>query len=167
MLNGWGLEPSYSRPRVSDDNPDAEALFRTATYRPEFPARGFTRLDEARPWAAPCVHGDNVEPRHSGIGYVTAAQCPAGDDPALLGARHELYSPARELNPRRWSRNTRTWTPVGAVALNPERESVVKAAGSLGEGYSRECCMIQATTSLTRAGGERTSAMKSSAGSFS
>jgi putative transposase len=29
MLNWLGIEPSYSRPRVSDDNPYAEALFRT------------------------------------------------------------------------------------------------------------------------------------------
>ena len=37
-----------SRPRVSDDNAYAEALFRTAKYRPEFPAKGFASLDEAR-----------------------------------------------------------------------------------------------------------------------
>jgi putative transposase len=30
MLHWLGIEPSYSRPRVSDDNPYAEALFRTA-----------------------------------------------------------------------------------------------------------------------------------------
>ena len=41
MLNWLGIKPSYSRPRVSDDNPYAEALFRTAKYRPEFPVKGF------------------------------------------------------------------------------------------------------------------------------
>ena len=41
MLNWLGVKPSYSRPRVSDDNAYAESLFRTAKYRPEFPARGF------------------------------------------------------------------------------------------------------------------------------
>ena len=30
MLNWLGVKPSYSRPRVSDDNAYAEALFRTA-----------------------------------------------------------------------------------------------------------------------------------------
>ena len=43
MLNWLGVKPSYSRPRVSDDNAFAEALFRTAKYRPEFPAKGFAR----------------------------------------------------------------------------------------------------------------------------
>ena len=36
MLNWLGVKPSYSRPRVSDDNAYAESLFRTAKYRPEF-----------------------------------------------------------------------------------------------------------------------------------
>ena len=35
---------AYSRPRVSDDNAFAEALFRTAKYRPEFPIKGFCPL---------------------------------------------------------------------------------------------------------------------------
>lgn len=36
MLHWLGVKPSYSRPRVSDDNAYAESLFRTAKYRPEF-----------------------------------------------------------------------------------------------------------------------------------
>jgi len=43
MLNWLGIDPSYSRPRVSDDNAYAESLFRTAKYRPEFPANGFDK----------------------------------------------------------------------------------------------------------------------------
>ena len=46
MLNWLGVKPSYSRPRVSDDNAYAESLFRTAKYRPEFPAKGFATLQE-------------------------------------------------------------------------------------------------------------------------
>lgn len=33
MLRWPGIKPSYSRPRVSDDNAYAEALFRSAKYR--------------------------------------------------------------------------------------------------------------------------------------
>jgi putative transposase len=128
MLNWLGIEPSYSRPRVSDDNAYAESLFRTAKYRPEFPVRGFANLQDAHAWAAQFVHWYNVEHRHSGIGYVTPAQRHAGEDCAILSARHELYTRARQLNPRRWSRHIRDWTPVGAVALNPEREAAVCAA---------------------------------------
>ena len=59
MLNWLGIAPSYSRPRVSNDNPYAEAVFRTIKYRPEFPERGFTDLDSARDWAAGFVQWYN------------------------------------------------------------------------------------------------------------
>jgi putative transposase len=127
MLHWLGVKPSYSRPRVSDDNAYAEALFRTAKYRPEFPARGFVDLAEARSWAADFVHWYNVEHRHSGIRYVSPAQRHDGRDRAILTARHALYLRAGADHPRRWSGHTRDWSVVGAVALNPERESLALA----------------------------------------
>ncbi len=127
MLNWLGVEPSYSRPRVSDDNAYAEALFRTAKYRPEFPVNGFADLEAARAWAADFVHWYNVEHRHSAIQYVSPSQRHEGEDQAILAARHALYLQAREKNPARWSGDTRNWTPIGAVTLNPERDCVIKA----------------------------------------
>jgi putative transposase len=132
MLQWLGIAPSYSRPRVSDDNAYAEALFRTAKYRPQFPDQGFADLEQARAWAARFVHWYNLEHRHSGINYVTPAQRHAGEDKAILAARHEVYQRAQAQNPRRWSGETRDWSPVGAVALNPEREAVVNAAALEG-----------------------------------
>jgi transposase InsO family protein len=128
MLHWLGIKPSYSRPRVSDDNPYAEALFRTAKYRPEFPAKGFADLDTAREWAMRFVHWYNHDHRHSGIRYVSPAQRHAGAERALLASRHELYQRARQANPRRWTKQTRDWTPIGTVALNPEKDVVVQAA---------------------------------------
>lgn len=128
MLQWLGVKPSYSRPRVSDDNAFSEALFRTAKYRPEFPNKGFLDVDEARRWAANFVHWYNVEHRHSGIRYVSPSQRHAGSDHAILAARHALYDQARQLNPARWSGATRDWTPVGAVALNPDRDCAIRRA---------------------------------------
>ena len=34
-----GITASYSRPRVSNDNPFSEALFRTCKYRPDWPSK--------------------------------------------------------------------------------------------------------------------------------
>jgi hypothetical protein len=116
---------------VSDDNAFVESLFRTAKYRPEFPAQGFADLDEARAWAARFVHWYNHEHRHSGIRYVSPAQRHAGNDKDILAARHELYCAARQRNPRRWSGATRNWTPIGAVTLNPERDAIVKPRGTV------------------------------------
>ena len=65
MVHWLGVKPSYSRPRTIDDNAFAESLFRTAKYRPEFPATGFVDLDEARTWATHFVRWYNVEHRHS------------------------------------------------------------------------------------------------------
>jgi hypothetical protein len=106
----------------------AEALFRTAKYRPEFPSTGFADLNAARDWASDFVHWYNFDHRHSSIRYVSPAQRHDGDDHVILAARHEVYVRARERNPARWSRCTRDWTPIGAVTLNPERESVVTIA---------------------------------------
>lgn len=128
MLHWLGVKPSYSRPRVSDDNAFAEALFRTAKYRPEFPARGFADLDGARDWAARFVNWYNVEHRHSGIRYVSPAQRHAGLDKTILEARHQVYRAAQARNPVRWAQQTRNWTPQGPVTLNPERDHVVSAA---------------------------------------
>jgi transposase InsO family protein len=140
MLHWLGIKTSYSRPRVSDDNAFAEALFRTVKYRPEFPSKGFADLDAARQWAMRFVQWYNYEHRHSGIRYVTPAQRHAGQDRPLLNARHAVYQDARQRNPRRWSRQTRSWAPVTAVTLNPERDTLVQAAtsqiqlsGSIGE----------------------------------
>jgi|HubBroStandDraft_2_1064218.scaffolds.fasta_scaffold110976_1 putative transposase len=128
MLHWLGIKPSYSRPRVSDDNAFAEALFRTVKYRPEFPSKGFADLDAARQWTVRFVQWYNHEHRHSGIRYVTPAQRHVGQDRPLLEARHAVYQDARDRNPRRWSRQTRNWTPVAAVTLNPERDGLVETA---------------------------------------
>ena len=128
MLHWLGVKPSYSRPRVSDDNAYAEALFRTAKYRPEFPTNGFADLDQARAWARRFVHWYNHDHRHSGIRYVSPAQRHAGADAAILARRHAVYTAARERHPRRWSGATRNWTPIGAVTLNPERDALIKTA---------------------------------------
>ena len=131
MLHWLGIKPSYSRPRVSDDNAYAESLFRTAKYRPEFPVDSFPSLDAAREWATRFVHWYNVEHRHSGIRYVSPAQRHSGDDRQILAARHVVYLRAREANPRRWTRHTRDWTPIAAVTLNPERDAVLNPASRI------------------------------------
>ena len=43
---------SFSRPRVSNDNPCSESLFRTVKYRPDYSSRPFASKDEACEWVA-------------------------------------------------------------------------------------------------------------------
>ena len=116
-----GVTPSRGRPRVSNDNPYSESLFRTLKYCPQWPKDGFADLDAARAWVRDFVHWYNHEHRHSRIQFVTPAQRHVGQDVEILAKRDALYRQARENRPERWSRNTRNWQPKGAVALNPER----------------------------------------------
>ncbi len=116
-----GVTPSRGRPRVSNDNPYSESLFRTLKYCPQWPTDGFADLDAARAWVREFVRWYNHEHRHSRIQFVTPAERHAGQDIAILAKRDALYRQARENHPERWSRNTRNWEPQGLVALNPER----------------------------------------------
>ncbi|KGE03814.1 Mobile element protein [Pseudohaliea rubra DSM 19751] len=129
MLNWLGIKPSYSRPRVSDDNAFAEALFKTAKYRPEYPKRGFADLEEARRWAADFVHWYNHEHRHSGIHYVTPAERHSGRDRAVLEARKAVYTLAMARCPSRWNgRGIGNRDRHEQVTLNPERDAVFSTA---------------------------------------
>ena len=43
-----GIVTSRSRPRVSNDNPYSESMFKTLKYCPQWPQKGFASLSEAR-----------------------------------------------------------------------------------------------------------------------
>jgi transposase InsO family protein len=118
-LHRLGVLASFSRPRVSDDNPFAEALFRTLKYRPGYPRKPFESIDAARAWVAGFVAWYNGEHLHSAIRYVTPNERHARRDVGILAKRHRLYGAARTRTPARWTGQTRNWTPIEAVALNP------------------------------------------------
>jgi putative transposase len=115
-----GVAASRSRPSVSNDNPYSESLFRTLKYRPELPVKPFESLLQARRWVTDLVHWYNDEHLHSAIGFVTPSQRHAGHDLGLLADRAIVYELARQANPLRWSRQTRDWSYVDQVDLNPD-----------------------------------------------
>lgn len=117
-----GITASYSRPRVSNDNPFSEALFRTCKYRPNWPAKGFATKADAQTWVKSFTRWYNDEHLHSAIRFVTPNERHAGHDCAALESRASLYANARAKKPERWSGKTRNWQPAGPVWLNPERE---------------------------------------------
>jgi transposase InsO family protein len=119
LLESLGVERSHSRPRVSNDNAFSESVFRTCKYRPEYPEKGFTRIEEAREWVLRFVRWYNTEHRHSGIGYVTPQQRHEGKDREILAERKKVYEAARAKHPERWAKPLRSFEPVGSVVLNP------------------------------------------------
>ena len=121
-LYDLGIIPSYSRPRVSNDNPYSESLFRTLKYCPKWPPNGFESLTTAREWIARFVGWYNEEHRHSQIRFVTPGQRHRCEDEEILARRDQVYARAKEKNPARWSGRTRNWSPIESVALNPEKD---------------------------------------------
>jgi putative transposase len=127
-LQRLGVVPSFSRPRVYDDNPYSEALFRTLKYRPSFPSKPFESIEQARQWVAAFVEWYNTKHLHSAIGFVTPDDRHYGRDVAILDKRRRVYERARKRRPERWSRGTRAWERVQTVRLNPDQ--VAKAIES-------------------------------------
>ncbi len=131
-LQKLGVVPSFSRPRVSDDNPYSEALFRTLKYRPEYPSQPFASLFEAQAWVDGFVHWYNSVHLHSAIRFISPDDRHFGRETVLyddavdaqsLEKRKQVYEQARSHNPNRWSRTIRNWNSVEQVVLNPMRHS--------------------------------------------
>jgi transposase InsO family protein len=118
-LEELGVLRSFSRPRVSNDNPFSESLFRTVKYRPDYPRRPFQSVEEACGWVGTFVEWYNRQHRHSGIRFVTPVQRHSGEAQAICRHRARIYEQARQRHPRRWSRSTRCWRQPEVVWINP------------------------------------------------
>lgn len=127
-LHALNITPSYSRPRVSNDNAYSEALFRTCKYVPDYPVGGFESLQASQRWVHDFVGWYNGEHRHSAIRFVTPDERHRGEDRRILARRHALNQAARDAHPERWSGKTRNWNPIEVVLLNPERNPENKSA---------------------------------------
>ena len=118
-----GVVTSYSRPRVSNDNPFAESLFKTCKYRPNWPIQGFVSLEAAREWVLGFTRWYNHEHKHSQLNFVTPHQRHTGEDKEILAKRKQTMQQAKEANPIRWGcQNIRNCEPVGPTTLNPVKE---------------------------------------------
>lgn len=126
-MHQLGVKPSFSRPRVSNDNAYAEALFKTAKYCPLWPDRPFDTLDEARAWVHRFVHWYNEEHCHSGLKYITPGQRHRGQADSLLARRTAVYEAAKARKPERWTGPIRDWDIDNVVYLNPERKEAATA----------------------------------------
>ena len=102
----WGVAASYSRPRVSNDNPFLEAQFKTLKYRPEFPER-FDGIEHTRAHLREFFTWYNDEHRHSGIGFMTPAAVHFGQAAAMQRQRATVLAAAYRSHPQRFKENAR------------------------------------------------------------
>ncbi len=122
-LYALGITPSNSRPRVSNDNPYSESIFKTLKYRPNYQPKGFENLEQARAWCKTFVDWYRFEHHHSGIQFLTPADRHNGKSTEILAKRHAVYEAAKAAHPERWNgRNTRNWSDITAVYLNPDND---------------------------------------------
>jgi transposase InsO family protein len=134
-LESLGITKSFSRPRVSNDNPFSEALFRTCKYRPDYPKTGFETIDVSRNWVSHFVFWYNDIHRHSAIRFVTPNQRHRREDREILEQRKMVYERAKSRNEKRWSGSTRNWDYIDHVWLNPPKCNNDNAANLMAVGF--------------------------------
>lgn len=121
---------SFSRPRVSDDNPFSEAQFKTLKYRPEFPDR-FGSFEHALSFCRTTLDWYNHQHRHSGIGYQTPAAVHFGHADAITARRRATLAAAHAAHPERFVHGIPVPPDVPkAVWINQPRADRHLAVGS-------------------------------------
>ena len=101
LLADLEVTRSHSRPRVSNDNPYSESLFKTLKYGPEFPER-FGSLSDAREFMDAFTNWYNHEHRHTGIGLHTPADVHYGLANEKAADRRSVLTDARARHPHRF-----------------------------------------------------------------
>lgn len=130
-LEFLGVMSSYSRPRVSNDNPYSESLFRTFKYRPGYPHEGFKDIEAARQWVLNFVDWYNNKHYHSGLNFMTPSARHNGEAEEIMEKRKKVYKTAKELHPQRFNRGIRNWDLPKVVALNPTDEIKASLDGAI------------------------------------
>jgi transposase InsO family protein len=122
LLYMLGVGFSFSRPRVSNDNPFIESFFKTLKYTTGYPG-AFRNIHHAREWMASFVHWYNFQHLHTSIGYITPMEKREGADVHLFKKRNETVEAARQQNPDRWGKRApRKWESDNVVVLNPGKK---------------------------------------------
>jgi putative transposase len=127
-----GIQPSHSRPHVSNDNPFSEAQFKTLKYRPEFPDR-FGSFEHARSVCRELFYWYNHQHHHSSIALMTADVVHYGHAARVLEHRRQVLTDAFRRHPERFVQGApKPRSMPDAVWINPPAEKTTRqdAAGA-------------------------------------
>jgi putative transposase len=116
-LDQHGALTSYSRPRVSDDNPFSESLFKTIKYDPAHPDR-FDSIEHARQWTSQFLHRYATEHRHSGLGRHTPAQVHQGTANQIRQQRQRMLDDYWKQHPERFRQRPEAPPLPGPTGIN-------------------------------------------------
>lgn len=86
-----GIACTYNRPRHSNDNAHMETSFRLLKHGHEVAIpQSFDTLSQAKEWVNQYYEWYNNIHRHSGICYITPAQCYEGKGESLMVRRNQI-----------------------------------------------------------------------------
>ncbi len=101
LLGELGVQRSFSRPHVSNDNPYSESQFKTLKYHPTYPER-FGSLEDAQSYMRAFFKWYNTEHRHSGIAMMTPETVHTGRSEKVITHRKQVLQQAFQRNPERF-----------------------------------------------------------------
>lgn len=133
LLASLGATRSFSRPRVSDDNPFSEAHFKTLKYQPDYPVR-FTGELHGRAWLQEFFGWHNDEHHHSSLALFTPSDVFHGRVEVVRVTRQAALDAAYVAHPERFPNGPpRVPMPPSAVYINPVAVDAIDIADSNAE----------------------------------
>jgi putative transposase len=133
LLADLGVSRSFSRPRVSNDNPFSESHFKTLKYRPDFPVR-FGSIEHGRAFCRTFFDWYNTQHRHSGIAYLTPAMVHFSQAQATLHQRQTTLDAAYARHPDRFVKGPpKVQQLPDAVWINPPLAEEIPGASPLDD----------------------------------
>ena len=122
-----GVSTSFSRPRVSNDNPFIESLFKTLKYQPDYPGK-FKTMADAQAYMQSFFGWVNEHHHHDGLEGFTPSDVFHGRVAEVAAVRQAALNAAYAAHPQRFSKGPpKVKLPPAKVSINP----VVSDAASL------------------------------------
>jgi putative transposase len=119
FLDGFGVQRSYSRPRVSNDNPYSEAINKTLKYSPGYPGR-FTGIEHAREWTSGFMATYQHQP-HEGLAGYSPHDVFYGHVDAVAARRQAALDAHYVAHPRRYPNGApQAKRPPEVVTINAD-----------------------------------------------
>jgi len=129
LFSRLGVNSSFNRPHVSNDNPHAEAHFRTMKYQGDFPKR-FVSERHAREWLDRFFGWYNQEHKHDSLALFTPENLFRGEVDDIIAVRQAALDRAYTAHPERFvkgppvAKRPPAFTeinPTGFIAPDDER----------------------------------------------
>ena len=128
LLAALDIAHSRSRPRVSNDNPFSEAIFKTLKYDLDYPVI-FDRYEQAQAWIVAWVERYNTQHRHSGLAGFIPGEVHDGTWTVRAARRQAVLDDCYQAHPGRYRNPPSTKTPADTVWINkPNSQNLSHAA---------------------------------------